>query len=138
MRVAVLADDLIWSTRLRDLVVGAGAEARPVRSVPALEAALPDIDGVVVDLTARAYDGVAAISLARSAGRRVLAVGQHDDAALRRRALDAGADRVEPYRRLFEDGPRVIGRWLGVADGVARSAADAAADDDADVAEVPS
>lgn len=150
MRVAVLADDLIWSTRLRDLVVGAGAEVRAVRGVPALEAALPDLDGVVVDLTARAYDGVAAIALARSAGLRVLAVGQHDDAALRRRALDAGADRVEPYRRLFEDGPRVIGRWLGVVDGVARhagdeagdeagdGAGDGAADAAGDIAEVPS
>jgi NADPH:quinone reductase-like Zn-dependent oxidoreductase len=67
---------------------------------------------VVVDLTARGYDGVAAIALAHAAGRPVLAVGQHDDAALRRRALAAGADRVHPYRQLFEDGPRQLARWL--------------------------
>ena len=48
----------------------------------------------IVDLTARAYDGIAAIAAAHAAGRPVLAVGQHDDVALRRRALAAGADRV--------------------------------------------
>jgi hypothetical protein len=42
----------------------------------------------------------------------VLAVGQHDDRDLRRRALDAGALRVYPYRRLFDDGPRQVGAWL--------------------------
>jgi DNA-binding NarL/FixJ family response regulator len=77
-----------------------------------LEAALPDVDRVIVDLTARAYDGVEAIAHAHRAGRPVLAVGQHDDAELRRRALAAGADRVQPYRVLFEDGPRQVARWL--------------------------
>lgn len=84
----------------------------PVRSAAALDGILPDVDGVIVDLTARAYDGVAAIAAARGAGRPVMAVGQHDDRALRRRALAAGAGRVHPYRRLFEDGPRQIGAWL--------------------------
>jgi DNA-binding NarL/FixJ family response regulator len=107
-----LADDLIWATRLADLVRGADAVAIPVRSQAALETALPTVDHVIVDLTARAYDGLAAISLAHDAGLPVLAVGQHDDAALRRAALDAGADRVQPYRRLFDDGPRQLGAWL--------------------------
>jgi hypothetical protein len=64
-------------------------------------------------MTARAYDPIAAISLAAAAGRPVLAAGQHDDAELRRRARAAGADRVHPYRALFEDGPRLIAGWLG-------------------------
>lgn len=91
---------------------GAGAVAVPVRTAAALAAALPEVDHVVVDLTARAYDGVAAIGLARAAGRPVLAVGQHDDVPLRRAALAAGADRVHPYRRLFADGPRQLAAWL--------------------------
>jgi DNA-binding response OmpR family regulator len=93
-------------------VGAAGATAVSVRSAPGLEAALPDVDGVIVDLTARAYDGVAAITAARGAGRPVMAVGQHDDRQLRLRALGAGAGRVHPYRLLFEDGPRQIGAWL--------------------------
>ena len=115
MRVAVLADDLIWSTRLTDALQAAGAEPAPVRSLAALEAALPSVERVIVDLTARAYDGVAAIEAARAAGRPVLAVGKLDDHELRRRALAAGADRVFAYRKLFEDGPRTLATWLGVS-----------------------
>lgn len=120
--MAILADDLIWATRLADLVRAAGTTAVPVRSATSLEAALPEVDRVIVDLTARAYDGVAAIARAHAAGKPVLAVGQHDDVALRRRALAAGADRVHPYRQLFEDGPRQLGRWLS-ADVVGNAAA---------------
>jgi DNA-binding response OmpR family regulator len=115
VRVAVLADDLIWSTRLVDALRAAGAEPRPIRSLAALRAALPAIDRVVVDLTARAYDGVAAIEAAHAAGLPVLAVGQHDDHELRKHALAAGADRVYAYRKLFEDGPATLRAWLGSA-----------------------
>ena len=66
----------------------------------------------IVDLTSRAYDGVTAIRAARAAGARVVAVGQHDDAELRRAALAAGAERVFTYRALFEDGPRNLAAWL--------------------------
>lgn len=97
---------------MAELVRAAGATAVPVRSGPGLDAALADVDGAIVDLTARGYDGVAAVAAASAAGRPVMAVGQHDDRALRMRALAAGAGRVHPYRRLFEDGPRQIGAWL--------------------------
>jgi DNA-binding response OmpR family regulator len=122
VRVAVLADDLIWSTRLADALRAAGAEPRPVRSLAMLGEALPEVDRVVVDLTARAYDGVAAIELARASGLPVLAVGQHDDHELRKRALAAGADRVYAYRKLFEDGPATLRAWLavGTASGAGR------------------
>ena len=113
-RVLVLADDLIWSTRLIEQVRAAGADAAPVRTLAALNQALPAADAVIVDLTARAYDGVVAVRRAAEAERRVLAVGQHDDPALRKRALDAGADKVLAYRKLFEDGPATISAWLGL------------------------
>lgn len=115
VRVLVLADDLIWSTRLVAQVQEAGADAAPVRTLAALNQALPAADAVIVDLTARAYDGIVAVRRAAAAGRRVLAVGQHDDAELRRRALAAGADRVHPYRKLFEDGPKALAAWLEAA-----------------------
>jgi hypothetical protein len=114
--VAILADDLIWATRLADMVRGAGAAPRMLRRAEDLDALLRDDAApalaVIVDLTARAYDGVAAIGLASAAGARVAAVGQHDDAALRRAATEAGAARVFTYRALFEDGARLIERWL--------------------------
>lgn len=125
--IAVLADDLIWGTRLATTVDSLDrAHAVRVRTLPDFEAWLSAAspargDAVIVDLTARAYDGVEAIALARASGVRVLAVGQHDDIELRRRALDAGAERVYAYRKLFEDGQATLARWLSSAPEVATS-----------------
>ncbi|MGZ9160066.1 MAG: hypothetical protein ACXW4T_02780 [Candidatus Limnocylindrales bacterium] len=114
-RVVVLAQDLIWSDRLARAVDAAGAEPVRVGSQAALDAAITDAAGLIVDLTARAYDGLAAIEAGRVAGVPVLAVGQHDDVSLRKRALAAGAERVYAYRKLFEDGPAIITTWLADA-----------------------
>lgn len=111
-RVVVLADDLIWSTRLVGALRSAGGEPEAVRTLAAFEAALFSADRAVVDLTALAYDGVEAVGRAAGLGRPVLAVGQHDDHALRKRALAAGAERVYAYRKLFEDGPATLAAWL--------------------------
>jgi hypothetical protein len=113
LRVVVLADDLIWATRLREHVRAAGGEPVGARDIPGLERAVVAGSGhALVDLTARAYDGVAAVERASGAGLRVLAVGQHDDPELRKRALAAGAERVLAYRKLFEDGPATVSAWL--------------------------
>jgi ActR/RegA family two-component response regulator len=114
--VIILADDLIWATRLSDAVTAAGAEPRRVRRLADFEALLTPDGGdavrAIVDLTARAYDGLAGVRAAAAAEARVVAVGQHDDAELRRAALAAGAERVFTYRALFEDGPRTLAAWL--------------------------
>ena len=111
-RVAVLADDLVWLSRLDLQLRAIGAEPVRASTLAALEAVLGEVGAVIVDLTARRYDGVAR---AATAGLRVLAVGQHDDHHLRRRALEAGAERVFAYRKLFEDGPGTLARWLGTS-----------------------
>jgi CheY-like chemotaxis protein len=110
-RVVVLADDLIWQTRLTNILEGIGARVDRRRS--GLAESLADADAMVVDLTARSYDAIAAIEQGSAAGLRILAVGQHDDAALRKKALAAGAERVYAYRKLFEDGPATLVAWLG-------------------------
>lgn len=111
--VAIVADDLIWATRLTDIVASLDRVPRRVRRLADLEGALGEgVRLVIVDLTAIAYDGVEAVGVAREAGARVLAVGQHDDLPLRRRALEAGAERVLAYRKLFEDGPATLRAWL--------------------------
>jgi DNA-binding NarL/FixJ family response regulator len=119
--VAILADDLIWATRLDRLVRDAGGRTALVRSLGGLEGALggPDgrPDGVVVDLTGRAYDGVDAIRRAAATGAAVVAVGQHDDRAGRDAARAAGASDVFAYGRLFATGPRVMGDWLRRIEG---------------------
>ena len=111
-RIVVLADDLIWSTRLAGHVRTIGGDPVAVRTPAAFAAALDGATGAIVDLTSRAYDGLAAIAAARDAEVAVLAVGQHDDHVQRRDALAVGADRVLAYRKLFEDGPATIERWL--------------------------
>jgi DNA-binding response OmpR family regulator len=114
-RILILADDLIWSTRLVAQARAAGTDPTAARDGEAFVAGLAEADGAIVDLTSRAYDGLAAIAAARDAGVPVLAVGQHDDHALRRDALAVGADRVLAYRKLFDDGPATIRRWLDAA-----------------------
>jgi hypothetical protein len=111
-RVIVLADDLIWATRLVDGVRRAGGVPVPARTTSSYGVALPDADGVLVDLTARAYDGLAALGAAAAAGVPAIAVGQHDDPPLRAAAKAAGAMRVYAYRALFERGDRELGAWL--------------------------
>jgi DNA-binding NarL/FixJ family response regulator len=117
--VVVLADDLIWATRLSDALRAAGALPRRARRLEDLaslltpgDAAEPGGGLAIIDLTARAYDGVEAIRVATGTGARVVAVGQHDDVALRKAAIAAGAERVFTYRALFEDGPRALAAWL--------------------------
>lgn len=112
--VVVLADDLIWSTRLTVQLREIGARPVAVRTAEAFAETLPTVDRAIVDLTARAYDGITEVASATVAGRPVLAIGQHDDLILRRRAIAAGAEHVYPYRRLFESGPALLARWLGL------------------------
>jgi DNA-binding response OmpR family regulator len=73
----------------------------------ALESAPTDAP-VIVDLNGRTYDGIEIVREAAASGRVVLAVGQHEDLELRKKALDAGARRVFSYNKLFSDGPAVV------------------------------
>ena len=111
-RIAILAQDLIWSDRLARAVEAAGGEPVRAKTAPEFDRALVDADLAIVDMTARAYEPLDAIEQARSAGARVMAVGQHDDHELRKRALARGAERVYAYRKLFEDGPATIAAFI--------------------------
>ena len=88
-----------------------GSRRRSGRRAPCRRRS-PRSAGCLVDLTARAYDGIEAVRAATAAGVPVIAVGQHDDAEARRAATDAGAARVYAYRALFEHGDRVLGAWI--------------------------
>ena len=111
-RVAILADDLIWQTRLASVLGALGAKVERTRTEADFEAAIAGAAFAIVDLTARAHPPIPSIELADARGLRVLAVGQHDDLAQRKAALDAGAERVFAYRKLFEDGPATLRAWL--------------------------
>lgn len=111
-RVAVLAQDLIWQDRLARSVQAAGGEPMQAKTAPEFDRALECAHLAIVDLTARAYDPLVAIERGVSLGAHVLAVGQHDDLELRKRALARGADRVLAYRKLADDGPATISAWM--------------------------
>lgn len=118
--MVVLADDLIWSTRLTEAVRRAGGSAVQLGSESDLDIALEahevgdvrTISGAIVDLAVRRLDGVVAIERISAARLPVIAVAEHDDQLTRKRALTAGATRVFSYRKFFEDGTRLVEGWL--------------------------
>jgi hypothetical protein len=132
--VIVLADDLIWGTRLAGHLRALGAVPLRVGSTAAFEQALAAgaARRAVVDLTSMSYDGLAAAARAHAGGLRVIAVGQHDDRAMRSAARAAGAERVFSYRHLFEKGRPALAAWLGVPVSAPASGAAWALDDRAE------
>ena len=121
----VVADDLMWSTRITEAVRRAGGSAVPLSTATELDLALEayelgdvnSISGAVVDLAVRRLDGVVAIEHIAAARLPVIAVAEHDDQVTRKRALRAGATRVFSYRKFFEDGTRLVEGWLAADRG---------------------
>ena len=144
--IAVIADDLIWASRLIAAVQQAGA--MPVRmgtdseielafDAVALEApdpadadALPRLVGAIVDLFGHRYDGVEAVRRATAAGLPVVAITQHDDAETRKLAREAGALRVFSYNKFFQDGGALVRKWFVAADAEAADEAEEGAAED--------
>jgi len=112
-RLYILADDLIWATRLADQGRTLGADVVTLKSVDELAALGPLRDGdlIAVDTTTRGFEPVNAVRSAARVGR-TLALAQHDDPELRTALLGAGALRVMPYRALFERGHAILAELL--------------------------
>ena len=112
----ILADDLIWATRLAGQGRTLGAQATTLKGVVELRdliahGAIGTRDLIAIDTTTRAEDPIVLVREAAAAGR-VLALVQHDDPALRAAALEAGALRAMPYRALFERGHAILAELL--------------------------
>jgi hypothetical protein len=118
-RLLVLADDLIWATRLEGQGRTLGAEVQRFTSPAPLVAALAahpatPTDLVAIDATTRAYDAEAAVRAVATTGARVLALVQHDDPEGRASLIAAGAVRAMPYRALFERGHAILAGLLNL------------------------
>jgi phage terminase large subunit-like protein len=118
-RLLVLADDLIWATRLEGQGRTLGAEVQRFTSPAPLVAALAaypatPTDLVAIDATARAYDAEAVVRAVATTGARVLALVQHDDPEGRASLIAAGAVRAMPYRALFERGHAILAGLLNL------------------------
>jgi DNA-binding NtrC family response regulator len=114
--VTVVADDLIWMSRLVAAVERAGAQPRRAAGRAQLKLSLADPANrpaaVLLDLNGRSYDGLELVELAAAAGTPVIVVGQHEDVELRKRALDAGASRFYSYNRMHREGARLLAAAL--------------------------
>lgn len=118
-RLLVLADDLIWATRLEGQGRTLGATVQRFTTTEPLIAALAahpatPTDLVAIDATARAYDAEVAVRAVAATGARVLALVQHDDPEGRATLIAAGATRAMPYRALFERGHGILAGLLDV------------------------
>lgn len=120
-RVVIVADDLIWATRLESIVRAAGAEPIRAGAADRLGNGIAAADAALVDLATRTMDPFESIAAARVAGLAIVAVGPHEDVAARKRAMAEGASRVYAYRKLFDDGPSTIAKWLGLPPPISAS-----------------
>jgi len=136
-RIALVADDLIWASRLTDAIRRAGAEPRRLSPAAVLADARGDrhssdldgqvavtategCDGAIVDTALMTADPMVVIAALHGLGLPTLAVADHDDVGLRKRALAAGAGKVLAYRKLFDDGPATIAAWVHLPLDMAR------------------
>ena len=116
-RLFVLADDLIWATRIEGQGGTLGALVERHSTLEGLTAALAGSaaaphDLVVIDATSRSYTPADAVARATAAGWRVLQLVQHDVPATRAALIAAGAASAMPYRALFERGHAILAEML--------------------------
>jgi len=99
-RVALLCPDLLFGSKLQGALRAAGHE--PV-------AATDDADVLVIDLT---DDADARIEQARGAATPRLAFYSHVEQDVRRRAEEAGIERVVPRSRMARDAAALVESML--------------------------
>jgi CheY-like chemotaxis protein len=112
----LLADDLIFTSRITGTARGLGLVVKPVRSAAAL---VTNADSpptcLLLDL---AYPGLVLEDLFRrldetgAARPRIVAYGSHVDAAGLRAARTAGCDVVLPRSQFVEELPHKLSEWL--------------------------
>jgi DNA-binding NarL/FixJ family response regulator len=112
--VVIAVSDLMFQPRIAAAAAHAGLATRVADSPASWDQAMSgDTVLVVVDLQDGALDALQVIAGARARGARVLAFGQHTEAATMRAARAAGADTVVPRSQLVEELPELIEALIG-------------------------
>jgi hypothetical protein len=106
-RVALLCPDLLFGSKVEGALRAAGHEVVRVDGPGAAR----DAELLVVDLTADAEERIEA--LRGAAGPPTLAFYSHVEQDVRRRAEEAGADRVVPRSRMAREAPALVQALLG-------------------------
>ena len=111
--MALLCPDLLFGSRVEGALEAAGHDVARFDSPDAVRGSAADV--VVVDLTAAEYDGPEAVaSLGPSSGRvPMLGFYAHVDQQTRRRAEEAGFDRVVPRSRMARETTALVEGLLG-------------------------
>ena len=107
-RVALLCRDLLFGSRVQAALEAAGHGVWRIETSEQARGAAPAADLLVVDLTDAELDGAAVVDGLRSAGDLAdvptLGFYSHVDRETRRRADEAGFDRVVPRSRMAREG----------------------------------
>ena len=121
-RVLALSADLLFGSRLKASLEGAGHEVRIVAGEGELRAALDGADGadaLLVDLTDDELRGEAIVQAlaAELVAVRTLAYYSHVEPSVRDRALAAGIELVVPRSRVAREAPELLAGVLAGRSG---------------------
>jgi DNA-binding response OmpR family regulator len=115
-RVALLCPDLLFGSRLQGSLEAAGHQVWRLDTVEQARGATPESDLLIVDLTAEGIDGAKVLQRLREGGEvegvATLGFYAHVDQETRRRAIDAGFDRVVPRSRMAREAPALVERLV--------------------------
>ncbi len=116
-RVALLCPDLLFGSKLEGALTAEGHEVRRLDAEDAARAEAPRSDLLVVDLTADEFDGamlVESMKMGRELeGVPTLGFYAHVDQETRRRAQEAGFDRVVPRSRMARESVPLVEALVG-------------------------
>ncbi len=106
-RVALLCPDLLFGSKVEGALAAAGHEVTRLDTEDAARAEAARSDLLVVDLTSEDFDGavlVESMNMGRELeGVSTLGFYSHVDQETRRRAVEAGFDRVVPRSRMARE-----------------------------------
>ncbi|HYR90236.1 MAG TPA: hypothetical protein VE422_39550 [Terriglobia bacterium] len=106
MKIAVLVDDLFFSSKISATAKQVGAEVVLCRSA---EGVPPDADRICVDLNASTFDAIGEIRRLKGAhSTPIVAFLSHVQVDLKRRAEEAGADEVMPRSAFTQRLPEIL------------------------------
>jgi CheY-like chemotaxis protein len=111
-RVALLCRDLLFGSRVQAAVEAAGHGVWRIDTREQARGAAPEADLLVVDLTDAELDGPAVVDSLRSGGdladTPTLGFYAHVEQETRRRAEEAGFDRVVPRSRMAREAVALV------------------------------
>lgn len=115
-RIALLCPDLMFGSRLEEVLGAAGHRVTRYSGEDMARAAVAESDLLVVDLGAEDFDGATLVESMRMGreleGVPALGFYAHVDQETRRRAEEAGFDRVVPRSRMAREASAVVDALL--------------------------